>query len=92
MPRKMSNETIARRAGYSIREGAYHSVPGDTLGRWYLTHESEDRIRIAGEGYASPQDAWRGAVDQIRAGAGPHISRDQADDDIDPAWAGGGVY
>jgi len=53
--------SLARLAGYFVREGAYQGTSDDRLGRWYVGHEDDGAFRPYGEGYDSAGDAWRRA-------------------------------
>lgn len=59
-----SRRTIAKRAGYSIREGEYLNTTDNRLGRWYVIHENDEFFRPWGAGYSSQKAAWEAAAEQ----------------------------
>jgi hypothetical protein len=53
--------TLAKAAGYTIREGSYHGTTDDRLGRWYFSHKDDNGFRPWGAGHPTRKAAWLAA-------------------------------
>lgn len=66
MTRKLTDRTLARRAGYEIHEGSYIGTTDDRLGRWYYHHPDDGAHRPLGAGHGSQRAAWEAAAEHGR--------------------------
>jgi hypothetical protein len=58
--------TLAKRAGYYIREGSYQGTTDDRLGRWYVGHKDDNGFRPWGAGHPSQKAAWEAAAEHAQ--------------------------
>ena len=58
--------TLAKKAGYYIREGSYQGTTDDRLGRWYFGHKEDEFFRPYGSGHPSQKAAWEAACEHAR--------------------------
>jgi hypothetical protein len=61
-----SAKTVAKNAGYYIREGSYQGTTDDRLGRWYFGHKDDNGFRPYGSGHPSQKAAWEAAVEHMQ--------------------------
>jgi hypothetical protein len=59
-------KSVASKAGYYVREGAYRGTTDDRLGRWYFGHKDDDGFRPWGAGHPSQKAAWEAAHEHAR--------------------------